>query len=151
MTTRVNYDDNIFFLQTMIQTLDSGVQLSIDGQLFRDKFVEDIFFVDATLSRILSQLGQNRLLIRRSEYLRSLLRAEKLFVDLLGKCLDESNPFAAELQETVHKLRACRSVHERDLDDIRNMLQNPGELEQEEDLVSQEEFRSLLQEDDSGE
>lgn len=151
MTTRVNYDDNIFFLQTMIQTLDSGVQLSIDGPLFRDKFIEDIFFIDATLSRILNQLGQNRLLIRRSEYLRSLLRAENLFVDLLAKCLDESNPFAAELQETVHKLRACRSVHERNLDDIRGMLRNPGELEQEEDLVSQEEFRSLLQEDDGDE
>lgn len=147
MTTRVNYDDNIFFLQTMIQTLDSGVQLSIDGQLFRDKFVEDVFFIDATLSRILSQLRQNRLLIRRSEYLRALLRAENLFVELLGKCLDESNPFAGELQETVHKLRACRSVHERDLDDIRAMLRNPEELEQEEDLVSQEEFRSLLQDD----
>lgn len=148
MTTRVNYDDNIFFLQTMIKTLDSGVQLNIDGDLFRDKFIEDVFFIDSTLSRILTQLRENRRLIRRTEYLRALMRAENLFLDLLTKCLDESLPFAAELEAVVTKLRATRSEHQRSLDDVRSILHDQSDVEPEEDVVSQEEFRSLLMNDE---
>ncbi len=149
MTTRVNYDDNIFFLQQLITTLDNGIQLAIDADLFRDKLVEDLLFLDATLSRILTQLRENRLLIRRSEYLRALMRAEKLFLDLLDKCLDESIPFASALTEITHKLRASRNDHRRQLEEIRSLLQGSSETETEEDVVSQEEFRSLLQDDEA--
>ncbi len=148
MTTRVNYDDNIFFLQAMIKTLDNGVQLTIDGDLFRDKFIEDVFFIDSTLSRILTQLRESRRLIRRTEYLRALMRAESLFVDLLNKCLDETLPFAAELEGVVSKLRTTRNAHQRALDDVRSILHEQSYVEPEEDVVSQEEFRSLLMSDE---
>jgi hypothetical protein len=151
MTTRVNYDDNIFFIQTMIKTLDSGIQLTIDGDLFREKFIEDIFFVDSTLSRVLTQLRQNQQLIRRTEYLRALMRAETLFLDLLNKALDENLPFSAELTHVAHKLRACRSTHQQDLDEIRSILHESSSADFEEDVVSQEEFRSLLQNDEDEE
>jgi hypothetical protein len=147
MTTRVNYDDNIFFLQQLISTLESGVQLTIDGDLFRDKMVEDLLFIDGTLSRILAQLRENRLLIRRGEYLRALMRAEKLFVELLDKCVDENLPFAAELTDVAHKLRVARGSHQRHLEEIRSLLHATAEAETDEDVVSQEEFRSLLQDD----
>jgi hypothetical protein len=151
MTTRVNYDDNIFFIQTMIKTLDSGIQLTIDGDLFREKLIEDIFYIDSTLSRVLSQLRENRLLIRRTEYLRALMRAETLFLDLLNKSLDEKLPFSAELSHVAHKLRACRSTHQQDLEDIRSILHESSHSDLEEDVVSQEEFRSLLQNDEEDE
>jgi hypothetical protein len=148
MTARVNYDDNIFFVQTMIKTLRSGLALDIDPELFKDKALEDIFFIDSTLMKILSQLRENPNLIRRSEYLKSLLRAENAFLDFLGDILASERPLAESLSPYSHKVRACRSSHQSTLSDVQNMLHRPEQGSPEEDVVSQEELGFLLEEDE---
>ena len=148
MTARVNYDDNIFFVQTMIKTLRSGLALDIDPELFKDRVLEDIFFIDATLMKILSQLRENPNLIRRSEYLKALLRAENAFLDFLGDVLAAERPLSAGLTPYDYKIRTCRSSHHDARSQIQSMLRAPEESVPEEDVVSQEELGFLLQEEE---
>lgn len=151
MTSRVNYDDNIFFVQTMIKTLRSGLALDVDPELFKDKALEDIFFIDSTLMKILAQLRDNPNLIRRSEYLKALLRAENTFLDFLADIIAAERPLAESLSPFSHKVRACRSSHQTTRTEVQNMLHRPEDHAPEEDVVSQEELGFLLQEDEDGE
>jgi hypothetical protein len=148
MNARVNYDDNIFFVQTMIKTLRSALALDIDPELFKDKALEDIFFVDSVLMKIFSQLRDNPNLIRRTEYLKALLRAENAFGDFLTDAISAERPLAEALSPFSHKLRACRSSHQTTLSEVQTMLRGPEKPSPEEDVVSQEELGFLLQEDE---
>ena len=65
MNERFNYDDNIFFLNSIIKTLDNGFFLDIDANYFTDKIVEDLFFIDRCIRKILESLNKNQLMIRR--------------------------------------------------------------------------------------
>lgn len=148
MTARVNYDDNIFFVQTMIKGLRSALALDVDPGLFKDKVLEDIFFVDSTLMKILAQLRDNPNLIRRSEYLKALLRAETSFLEFLDDILSAERPLAEGLAPFSHKIRACRGSHQTTHDELQSMLHRPEMHAPEEDVVSQEELGFLLQESD---
>ncbi|MFP4373718.1 MAG: hypothetical protein ACLFPO_05270 [Spirochaetaceae bacterium] len=147
MTSRVNYDDNIFFVHTMIKSLRAGLTLDVDPELFKDKALEDIFFVDSTLMKILSRLRDSPNLIRRAEYLKAMLRAENTFLVFLGDVLAAERPLAESLGPFSHKIRACRASHQTTFTEIQTMLHRPEEHAPEEDVVSREELNFLLQDD----
>jgi len=145
MATRTNYDDNIFYIQTIIKTLKSAVTLDVDGEYFRDKVVEDIFFVDGILLRILTSLRDNPHLIHRVDYLRSLLRAKTAFVEFLDDLIEAKTGLSTELTAYMAKLKNCRTSNRKDIAEIHTLLSNGDSVEPAEDLVSQEEFRFLLE------
>lgn len=148
MTSRVNYDDNIFFVHAIVKGMRSGLILDVDPELFKDKVLEDIFFVDSTLMKILSQLRENPKLIRRAEYLKSLLRAENAFLEFLSDIIAAERPLAESLAPFSHKVRACRSSHQTTRTELQSLLHGPEDHAPEEDVVSQEELNFLLQEDE---
>ncbi|MGM0674446.1 MAG: hypothetical protein ACQETQ_07125 [Spirochaetota bacterium] len=153
MNPRINYDDNIFLLQTMVKTLRSALTLDVDPEMFKDKILEDIFFIDSTFMKIFSQLRDNPNLIRRAEYLKALLRAETSFLELLNDTISAQRPLAESLSPFSHKLRASRDSHANTVSEIQGILRDPEEQSLEEDVVSQQELNFLLQEqgDDSDE
>ena len=149
MAIRINYEDDIFLLQTMIKTTRAAVQLDVDGDLFRDKIIEDLMFIHTTVQKLFRGLHENRKLLRRAEYLRSIMLAKSALIEVLEICLDSSSPLYAYLASYTARLRACRAEHHEDIDDIRTVLQHGnGDEPDDEDVVSQEEFLSLLQQDE---
>lgn len=148
MAAHTNYDDDIFFLQTMVKTLRTGLTLEVDRSLFRDKVIEDLLFVDKTLQRISGSLEASHYLIRRSEYLRDLLRAKRAFADFLDEIIAGSLPFAANLDSVVDALQSARTQHVRDIADIQTAMDREGESGEPQDVVSQDEYRFLLRSDE---
>lgn len=149
MAARINYEDNIYYLDTLVSTIQTGLSLDIDPEYFRDKIVEDLFFVDRSLKRIFESLSENAFLIRRAEYLRSLLRVTRIYAEFLKQLLENKIEFAQHLEPYFLKLRAAEAEHQRTAGRIEEMLQVAEPSEGDEDFVSQDEFRFLLQEDDS--
>jgi hypothetical protein len=131
----------------MIKTLRSALTLDVDPELFKDKALEDIFFVDSVLMKIFSQLRDNPNLIRRAEYLKALFRAENAFLDFLSDTLAAERPLSEALGPYSHKLRACRSSHQTTRSEVQTLLHGPDSHGPEEDVVSQEELGFLLQEE----
>ncbi len=149
MAIRTNYEDDIFLLQTMIKTVKAAVQLEVDAELFRDKLIEDLLFIHTTVQKLFHRLCENRKLLRRAEYLRSIMRAKSALIEVLEICLDSNTALYVYLAAYAAKLRAYRNEHREDVDDIRNMLQRTDQDEpDDQDVVSQEEFLSLLQQDE---
>lgn len=149
MAAHTNYDDDIFFVQTIVKSLRTGLTLELDTSLFKDKVVEDILFVDKTLQRILQSLDANHYLIRRSEYLRDLLRAKRAFADFLNDVTGERLPFASHLASERESLQAAREQHIRDIADLQTAMDRADESPEAEDVVGQDEFRFLLQPDEN--
>ena len=148
MATRVNYDDNLFYVMTLTRALRSGLHLEIDPDYFRDKVVEDIFFIDRILEQIYEALRTNTFLINRQDHLRDLMRAKRNFADMLDEVLGERIAFSEHLEPFRSKLAGARDQHVRDISDIQRAMENGTTPEDQQDIVSQDEYRFLFQNDD---
>lgn len=151
MATRVNYEDNLFFIMSLTRTLRSGLQLEIDPDYFREKLVEDIFFLDRTLEQIYEALRTNTFLINRRDHLRELMRAKRTFADMLDELVEGRPRFAEHLESFRAKLSGARDQHVRDLSDIQKMMEAGAPEEDQQTIVSQDEYRFLFQNDESDE
>lgn len=151
MANKVNYDDNLFYLMTLTRTLGAGVQLDIDPDYYLEKTVEDIFFIDRTLERIHESLRLNAYLINRRELLRELMRAKRAFADLLDTVLAGDPVFSEHLAPFRAKLAGARDQHVRDIADIQKSMSVGPTEDDDGTIVSQDEYRFLLQNDDEQE
>ena len=145
MATKVNYDDNLFYLHSLIKGLRGGFQLELDIDYFRDKVVEDIFFIDRTLQQIYDSLRVNSYLINRRDHLRELMRVKRGFADLLGGLLDDSLPWSENLSAFTDKLTGARDHHVRDIADIQGLMEGGTPVDEPQDVVSQDEYRFLFE------
>jgi hypothetical protein len=145
MATKVNYEDNLFFLHSLIKGLRGGLQLELDTDFFRDKIVEDVFFIDRTLHQIYETLRVNSYLINRRDHLRELMRVKRGFADLLADLVDARLPWAENLVSFMDKLAAAREQHVRDITDIQGLMEGGVPAEEPSDVVSRDEYRFLFE------
>jgi hypothetical protein len=152
MAVSVNYDDSIFYVQTMVKTLSTGMNLDVDPVIFKEKIVEEILFVDSAINQILQRLRDNYRLIHRTEYLRMLLRGINGYVELLDACVNGKLAQSEELADFFPKLNRLLESHEEQAREIQAALQQGAVgADAPEDVVSQEEFRFLLREEEEDE
>ena len=144
MKTAINYEDNIFFAHSLIHTLKAGLELEIENDYFGDKVVEDILFLDRTLSQLYEQLNKNHFLIRRTEMFRKLLHASSALLNVLQRCLEGSLNIAATARS---RLRTCRGEQQAILDAILSELRQDDRNEVSKDVVSSAEFEFLLRDE----
>jgi hypothetical protein len=151
MAVQINYEDNIFYLTTLIRNLKNGTMLDIDADIFKDKFIEDILFINSGLQKIYKSLSRNAYLIRRNDYLRSLHRAKQSYVDFVDEVLAGSYPFCEKLSSYSSQFNATKESQLKDMTEIHSQLMGAGEEKtsvEDEDVVSQEEYRFLFKEDE---
>ena len=146
MTTKIHYGDNIFYLESLLKTIKNGLSLEIDPEYFTERIATDILFMGSALSRIYSSLKANSYLIKKNEYLRSLLRAKRDYVDLLDYILGKKIPFASGLEHCFPKFSVSRAEQIRNIEEIKIMIEtrHREEISQASDIISGEEFRILL-------
>lgn len=145
MATKVNYDDNLFYVHALVRTLRNGLQLELDADYFRDKIVEDVFFIHRTLQQIYESLRTNNYLINRRDHLRELMRVKRAFADLLGAILDGELPWAGNLAHYRDTLSTSRDEHVREITDIQSLMEGGAPAEDPQDIVSQDEYRFLFE------
>ncbi len=149
MSMKVHYEDNLFYLTTLIKSLKTGLTLDIDPEYFIDKIIEDILFVDSSLVKSFNSLKANPHLIKRKEYLRALLRTKKVFIDLLEETVSGRLAFSPNLEPFFPKFRISLSEHIRDSSEIHALLdEQPATEEPENDIISPTEYQFLLEEDE---
>ena len=146
MAEKLYYDDNIFYLNEIITTIDDAIHLDIDSGLFLDKLVEDILFVESTLARLYGSLKENDLLIRRSEHIRRLLRSKQKFCELLEEITNTNVSIRADLIPFFPKFGELIAEQQDHIDEIHSLLNTSvSSPERNDDIVSQEEFRILME------
>ncbi|MDR1316997.1 MAG: hypothetical protein LBK13_09010 [Spirochaetales bacterium] len=146
MSTKIHYSDNIFYLQTLVKTVRNGLSLEIDPEYFQDRLLEDILFLNVSLNKIYESLKANTYLIRKGDYLRSLLRAKRDFAEVLRNIAEKKLPGAECLQAGIAKLKSCEEQQQRDMKEIRGVIESSRAkgAGAETDIISEEEFRFLF-------
>jgi hypothetical protein len=144
MASKVHYEDNLFFLHSILRTIESGLRLDIDPEYFRDKILEDIFFIDAALMRTFSSLKDNQFLINRVSYVRSLRRTVVAFSDFLDRVTTGDMPFSAALEAYREKLLSTSTMYHRTRKEIDTLLDQLEPDDEAQDVVSSEEYGFLL-------
>lgn len=131
MSEKVHYEDNLFYLLTDIARLKNGLKLSIDRDFFAHKFLDDLFFIDNTLSRHYALLQNNPYLIRRKDYLFSIQKLKKRLTDLQDQVLEKTTFFDMEDRDRFPDLKRRMAKHLQDIQEIkkeiRSNMDNPRE------------------------
>jgi hypothetical protein len=148
MTRRVNYDDNIFYLTLVFKGIAAGLRLNIDTNLYRDRIVEDMRFLDRTCSNIYQSLKADHLMIDRLAHIKGMQKLNANFIALLEDVLEERVPLASALEQDFDLLQRIQSNREVELGGLKEMVATLGESGgDQEQIVSEQEFKYLLSPD----
>ncbi|MDR1949266.1 MAG: hypothetical protein LBQ38_07740 [Spirochaetaceae bacterium] len=85
MNKHINYEDNIFILNIRIRMIRNLLILDSDPDLFLGKTLDDIDFIDGTLTVILESLLGQKQLIDPEEHFHTLSETETRFLEVLSE------------------------------------------------------------------
>lgn len=145
MREKIQYQDNLFFLSLSIKTLRDGMNLHIDGDLFREQLEGELLSINRVLQKIYVYLSESPHLIRRAEHLHSLLKTKQQYTDLLEELLSGRLVFSEGLQDINSRLRTIYGQQNSDIRDIRTILtEETEESLEKEDIISETEMQFLF-------
>ena len=85
MNKHINFEDNIFVLNIRIRMIRDLLILDTDTELFLDKTLDDIDFINSILRTLLLSLKENYRLIERDEQFHNLAETERQFCEVLNE------------------------------------------------------------------
>ncbi|MBN1648092.1 MAG: hypothetical protein JW874_08670 [Spirochaetales bacterium] len=144
MAKKIHYDDNLYFLREIIKSLKHGFSVEIDNEYFADKIVDDVYFVDACLRRICTNVMENDQLIKRPEVLRSLTVSIIQYLEALDLIINKPISRTFFQQQVLNKFKEIEIFQNEELVQTKKTLSAMDTQLSSEDLVSQEEFGLLL-------
>ncbi|MDR2740278.1 MAG: hypothetical protein LBB68_10675 [Treponema sp.] len=83
MSKQINFEDNIFILNTRIRMIRDLLILDADPDIFLDKTLTDVDFINAALGVLLRNLIENTHLIERNGQFYNLHETEQQFLGAL--------------------------------------------------------------------
>ena len=147
MTRKINYEDDIFTVALHVRCLQDALKLEVDPDLFKDRILGDITWIDGITGQLYQSLRDSSLYVKRQEHLKELAKLKRAFAEALDALVERKAPFAEHLQEELPDLRARRDVHRRDIGEIRTLLEGTG-IPEEQHMVSAEELKFLMTSDE---
>jgi hypothetical protein len=144
MNKRINFEDNIFILNVRIRMIRNILVLDTDPDLFLEKTMEDIDFIDHTLGALLNNLSENKRLLERDMEFDNLADLEWQFSQILAEFLTSSgNISAAQFPMLKGKIAMLRK-NSQDRKTAIDAARSPGEQAKHEPVVSSLELSELL-------
>jgi hypothetical protein len=144
MNKRINFEDNIFILNGRIRMIQDLLVLDTDPDLFLEKTIEDIDFINKTLDALLENLIENKRLLERDAEFDNLSDLEWQFTQVLGDFLDNSgNISAAQFPMLKGKITMLRKRSQERQKAIEN-TRTQAEPSLSEPVVSSLELSELL-------
>lgn len=152
MDDTIYYDENLFYLNEVINTIADGLRLDLESSIFVDKIVDDVLFTEHALAALHDSLMHNELLVHRVEHLRRLMRTKRRFADVLSSTGSNGHGLETKLLPFAAKFRDIASSQRNHVQTLQDLVAHadPGE-EHPVDVVSEQEFRFLLDEENSEE
>jgi hypothetical protein len=144
MNKRINFEDNIFILSQRIRMIRDSLTLDADPELFLEKTIEDIDFIDAVLGTLLESLTQNNRLIERDIQYENLSEMEWQFSRILADLLNGSGNISAVnfpmIREKIGIIEKHISERNKTIDSARSQ----SDKNRMESVVSSDELNELL-------
>ncbi|MDR0316788.1 MAG: hypothetical protein LBH97_07815 [Treponema sp.] len=145
MDKYINLEDAIFILNMRIRMVRDLILLDAGPELFLDKTLDDLEFIDSILEILTASLIENTSLCDRQGELDKLSDLEWQFNLLLTEFSGDRSPFSAaqfpQIRGKIAVLRSSSATREKNI--AETII--PGEQSQMEPVVSSAELNGLLQ------
>jgi hypothetical protein len=149
MNKRINFEDNIFVLMTLVRMLKDLLTLDTDPEIFLEKTLNDMEFINKNLNLLLGYLVENRRLIKRDELLHHFSVLEWQYSQVLAQYLGEGgNISAGEFPVTRERVQTFK-IQSLERQKTLEAAGGNGENPREEPLVSSYELSELLKDFES--
>jgi len=140
---RLHYEDSIFILNMRIRTIRDTLHLNPPPELFLEKSMDDLVFVDGALELMVKAILENISQYNGNGELEYISDTEWQFNQVLTEFSLETSPFSANAYpETMQKIIAMRATSEA----RRKIIEEnqPLEIVQSEPVVTSAELNGLL-------
>ena len=144
MRQTIHFEDNLYFVNELINALNEGLNLKPDRQFFFDKIVEDIFFLDATINKLGASLSENSQFVQAQRLLRSLQITRRRFVDLLERILARNTGLEDAFKPFESKLSALIRSHNEEIRRIEETYLSPEDQSTPREGISPAEYQFLF-------
>ena len=145
MSKYVNFEDNIFVLNIRIRMIKDMLVLNTDAELFLNKTMDDLDFINICLSTLLAKLKENIRFIERDEQFHNLANTEQQFCEMLkeldrgkGNISANHNP---QLREQIILLLSHSQTRQNTIKELvadsKHIIQEP--------VVGHDELQELFQ------
>jgi len=146
MAKRIHFEDDIFFLNLLVRMFKDGLELDLDAEIFLNKIIDDLTFLDMTFERILENLTGNERLLDRNEQLLNLQEVEERFADALAKIMSGRGTLSEALSPFLERFAEFRNRSMGRRSEIEGTKGFQSDSENGPDLVSPFEMNELLKE-----
>jgi hypothetical protein len=109
MNKRINFEDNIFILYARILMIRDLLALDTDPDLFLEKTIDDIDFIDHVLEILLRNLAENKRLLERDKAFDDLSGLEWQFSQTLSEFLNNPGNISARFPSLEEKITLLRN------------------------------------------
>lgn len=143
MRSMRGYEESLYYLGLTCRRLKEGLSLGLDPDLFEERFLDEIDFIDSVLDRIQASLLEETHLIQRKEYLHQLVLTRQLF----RQTLREFRKAAAEGDSFPQKVELFDQLGQKNqerLDAVNQVLSAESEDNLAEEVITHEEMNILL-------
>jgi hypothetical protein len=145
MDKRINFEDNIFILNTRIRVIRDLLLLDVDPDFFLEKTLDDLEFIDNTLSILLDNLTGNKRYIEREEQFHNLLETERFLSEILRTIVSGDGTVSVNKFPVIRDRITLVWNHSLDRRRVIESLSfGESELTPIEPLVSRDELSELL-------
>ncbi|MDR1363023.1 MAG: hypothetical protein LBJ35_03115 [Spirochaetaceae bacterium] len=111
MNQQLNYEDNIFILNSKIRVIEDMLLLDADPDIFLERTLEDFDFIAAKLTLLQETLAFNTQLISRNAQFHNLEETYEHFLDLLNDMLRGAGCFSAKNYPIVKEPLSALAAH----------------------------------------
>ncbi|MFP3041941.1 hypothetical protein LQZ19_08980 [Treponema primitia] len=144
MSKQINFEDNIFILNTRIRMIRDLLILDADPDIFLDKTLTDVDFIDAALGVLLRDLVENTHLIGRNGQFYNLYETEQQFLGTLwdlanGPGTVSLSPYPV-LKDKIALMREHALERQKTIEQYISTEETPSS----EPVVSSDELNELL-------
>jgi len=145
MSKRINFEDNIFILNTRIRAIRDLLLLDADPDFFLEETLDDLEFIDNTLSILLDNLSNNKRYIERDEQFHNLLETERFLSDVLQEIFTGDGTISANKFPVIRDRITLIWNHSLDRrKGIEGLSFEDAEFTSMEPVVSHDELNELL-------
>ncbi len=145
MSHKINYGDNIFFLNMKVRILKNCLKLDIDRELFMEKINEEILFIVVAIEKLYELLKENSIIVNRSESLKGIQRLKGQIVGLLTSIIDGDSRYSTLMENRFSHYNTVRENFLHNIEEIKNIITGINTKAVEEQyIISEEEYKHLL-------
>ncbi len=144
MQQPIRFEENLYFLNEYLNAIEAGLELKIDGHIYFDKVVEDIFFIDATLNKLYAAVSGNYRLVQATAIFRSIQISKIRFADLLERITLGKTGLEDNFTPFIQKLKDLISEHRGDAAKIRDEYLTDENSATPREGISSEEYQFLF-------